>query len=92
MSDDEIIPHTCLFVFYKTKEIFSLEDHNLSWKWIGSGGTHNNNYPSEMQYMGKSEEFHEMYHYLYNLFSRLKNEGKIERYYIADKYKEIHNL
>lgn len=91
-DEDEVKPHTCLFVFYKAVTGFNLGDCNISWNWIGSGMTHNDNYPREMQYMGNSEEFHEMYHYLYNEFDKLKNKGIVERFHIAEKYLEIKNL
>ena len=44
-----------IFVFFKANKQFNLDEipSKLQWQWIGSGGTPNINYPSEMQFMGK---------------------------------------
>lgn len=92
MSNEEVKLITNIFVYYKPLEAFNLDDMNIPWNWISSEITHNNQYPYEMHFTGSNERYHEMYHYLYNQFDKLKNEGIVERYHISENYMKIKNL
>jgi transposase len=77
-----------IFVFYKTTNYLNLKKipSHLEWIWIGSGGTGDKDYPSEMQFMGKKNKYDEMYSYLDNIFLKLKEKGIIESYHFSDTY------
>ena len=77
-----------IFVFFKAEEYVNLNQipTHLEWIWIGSGGTANPDYPSEMQFMGKKNKYDEMFSYLDSIFLKLKEKGIIEQYYLSDSF------
>jgi hypothetical protein len=53
------------------------------WSWVGSGGTNNDQYPSEMQFSGPNKNKNIFYNKLNKYFKAKKN---VTRFMILNKY------
>ena len=80
-----------VFVFYKynddNKEWWSYKKLPKGWKWIGSGSTDSDKYPSEEQFNGPMNGREKMRELLKDKFSSLKEKGIVYQYKIQNSYK-----
>jgi hypothetical protein len=78
-----------IFIFYDNPEnvTFLIENNKeYNWQWIGSGGNPNPLYPFEMQFMGPPETELDFKEFLEIQLNKLKQQGKIIRYYLANNF------
>ncbi len=79
-----------IFIFYKSDSDFDYDlNSNTSWQWIGQGGTPNELYPNEIQFMGNVSDMDNFCNYIIDQFDKLLIEKKIIRYRISHVFLDI---
>jgi hypothetical protein len=84
-KNNDLSKEKTLFVFFSTKKYLDLPNNLFpaGWWWVGSGGTNNDEYPSEMQFSGPEKNKSIFYNRLNKYFKTNKN---VERYLINSKH------